>query len=197
MPRGFSDQEMHDLRKKLIDTASEALNKTGIRKTTVEELARGANLSIGAFYKFYPSKEALFFEIYEINEEELKNEFLKMLSSAGEVNSPIIGQILKQLLRSEAMLSLLQLMRKDELDYMLRNIDPTLVSEHMQKDQDFILKVFQQLRARNIEVKMDAEMLISYLQALFVLCFERDQYPQYSSQIIDAFVDTILVQAIG
>ena len=49
MPRGFSDSQIQTFQKKLIAAAFAALKNTGVRKTTVQDLAKAAGLSVGRF----------------------------------------------------------------------------------------------------------------------------------------------------
>jgi AcrR family transcriptional regulator len=197
MPRGFSENQMQTFRDKLIAATFEALKNTGVRKTTVQDLAKAAGLSVGAFYKFYPSKEALFFEAYEIAEERLKVQFFSVLQTYSEVSSHTFRFIPKQILHSEAMEDLLRLMQKEELDYMLRSIDPEIINLHIQKDYEFLQNVIDALRAKGLIIKIEVSALLDYLQALFVLCYEKHQYPEHAGQIIDSFIDTIVAQAVA
>lgn len=196
MPRGFSDEQMTNLHQKLVEVAFEKLHNTGIRKTTVEDLARAANISTGAFYKFHPSKEALFFDVYEIAEEKLKMELMTVLQNQTQITKQDLQRACRELIKSETMQTLLQLMRKDELEYMLRNIAPDRVASHLKKDEEFLHSLFETLRSKNLNLKNDASLLISYLQALFVLCYEKKNFEPFSDSIIDAFLDTIIDQFI-
>ena len=65
MPRAFTDTERAAIRERLLAAGKDLFARRGIRATTVEQLARAAGVSKGAFYLFYPSKEALFFAIVE------------------------------------------------------------------------------------------------------------------------------------
>jgi len=197
MPRGFSDSQIQTFQKKLIAAAFAALKNTGVRKTTVQSLVKAAGLSVGAFYKFYPSKEALFFEAYEITEERLKDQFLSLLQAAPEVSPQAVCAILKQIFYSETMDALLLLMQKEELDYMLRSIDPETVNLHMQKDYEFLQAVFDRFNKAGLKVKIDISLLLDYLQALFVLCAEKHLYPQHAKTIIEGFIDMVVAQTIA
>ncbi|GAP13843.1 transcriptional regulator, TetR family [Longilinea arvoryzae] len=197
MPRGFSENQRQHLQEKLIASAFDALANTGVRRTTVEDLARSAGISTGAFYKFFPSKETLFFVVYDRAEEDLKNEFTAFVEPSIEISAIAVRDALKQMLRSEAMQSLLRLMQKEELDYLLRGVDPKMIAEHLQRDGAFLQNLIEKLSARGLHVTPDVNRILSYLQALFVLCAARSQYEPYASQIIDAFVDTFINEIIA
>src|SRR5881227_1073193 len=63
MPKGFSEREQEIIREKLLARGKEYFGTHGVKKTNVEDLARAAGISKGAFYAFYDSKEELYFDI--------------------------------------------------------------------------------------------------------------------------------------
>lgn len=65
MAVAFSEKEQDEIRQALKAEGRRCAVATGVKKTTVEQLAQAAEISKGAFYKFYESKELLFFEILE------------------------------------------------------------------------------------------------------------------------------------
>src|SRR5215470_2305575 len=65
MPKGFTDREKALIRAGLLEKGRELFATYGLRKTNVEDLTRAVGISKGAFYLFFESKEALFFELLE------------------------------------------------------------------------------------------------------------------------------------
>ena len=61
----FTDEQNDMIRKDLIREARRCGVAIGMRKTSVEQLADAAGISKGSFYKFYESKELLFFAVLE------------------------------------------------------------------------------------------------------------------------------------
>ena len=57
----FTDEQNEQIRKDLIREARRCGITIGMRKTSVEQLADAVGISKGSFYKFFPSKELLFF----------------------------------------------------------------------------------------------------------------------------------------
>ena len=60
MARSFSDQEREIIKRSLIDACKQSWTRYGYHKTGIRELAEMADISAGAFYQFFSSKEALF-----------------------------------------------------------------------------------------------------------------------------------------
>lgn len=63
MPRIFSDDDKAAIRRKLLELGLRELERGGFRKCAVEELAASAGIAKGTFYRFFPSKEAFFYEV--------------------------------------------------------------------------------------------------------------------------------------
>ncbi|MBQ8641092.1 MAG: TetR/AcrR family transcriptional regulator [Clostridia bacterium] len=63
MPIPFTAEEQASIRLMLLDAAQTAVIETPVRKITVEQLTKAAGISKGAFYKFYETKELLFYEL--------------------------------------------------------------------------------------------------------------------------------------
>ncbi len=62
-PRILSVQEKNIQREKLLAKGRELLVAYGIRKTSVEDIIKAANMAKGTFYQYFKSKEFFFFEI--------------------------------------------------------------------------------------------------------------------------------------
>ena len=57
MAKAFDDNERKLIKDKLKEGALLFIQQQGVRKTSVDELVKYANISKGAFYLFYTSKE--------------------------------------------------------------------------------------------------------------------------------------------
>ena len=63
MPRSFSDHEKTSIRASLIQSAEREFGTVGLKRASVELLAKSVGISKGAFYAFFPSKEALYLAV--------------------------------------------------------------------------------------------------------------------------------------
>ena len=61
----FTDYETEQLRKALLNETRHCAVALGMKKTSVEQLAKAVGIAKGSFYKFYESKEMLFFAVLE------------------------------------------------------------------------------------------------------------------------------------
>lgn len=58
----------------LLDAARSVLSSKGYHGTKIVDIARAANVGVGTFYLYYPTKEALFLELVEDTVSRLKGE---------------------------------------------------------------------------------------------------------------------------
>ena len=61
----FSEDQNETIRRDLLREARHCGVTIGMRKTSVEQLTDAVGISKGSFYKFFPSKELLFFAVLE------------------------------------------------------------------------------------------------------------------------------------
>lgn len=61
----FSNFETEQIRRALLREARRCAATLGMRKTSVEQLTQAVGISKGSFYKFFASKELLFFALLE------------------------------------------------------------------------------------------------------------------------------------
>jgi AcrR family transcriptional regulator len=66
--RRDGESKSETTRRALLDKALALFQKHGVEATTMRDIARAANLSLGAAYYYFPSKEALIFAFYEQNQ---------------------------------------------------------------------------------------------------------------------------------
>jgi AcrR family transcriptional regulator len=83
MPSGpvLSDMDKNEIKIKLQDLCEHYWTINGYKKTSIKELCKSAGIAIGTFYKFYPTKEDLFFETIENIQKRLMEKFININKS--------------------------------------------------------------------------------------------------------------------
>ena len=82
----FTEQKNEMIRKDLLDEALRCAVTVGIRKTSVEQLAEAVGISKGSFYKFFDSKELLFFAVLE----DIHTECFAAAQKSLQENAPLL-----------------------------------------------------------------------------------------------------------
>ncbi|MDH6364823.1 AcrR family transcriptional regulator [Enterococcus sp. PF1-24] len=80
-PKGFSEEEIERLRKKLCVACEKSWGKVGYRKTTIGELTKNIGIATGSFYLLFDSKEELFYQTFIQVQERLRQRWKEMIDS--------------------------------------------------------------------------------------------------------------------
>lgn len=174
MPKKFSEAEKNRIQQKLLESGRSLVSRYGFKKTSVEELTKGAGIAAGTFYGFYQSKEELFFDLLELEESHIrallleqvgqrpmdKESFKQFLMEAFHImsNNPIIQQILLT----------------ESFEALLRKVPPERLERNYNEDQDILLPFIRQWQAEGgLLTTSSPELIVSMIRSLFLLSLHR------------------------
>lgn len=84
----FTEYETEQLRKALLKETRRCAVTLGMKKTSVDQLTKAVGIAKGSFYKFYESKEMLFFAVLENIHSELYDVADHVLSETDNLSPP-------------------------------------------------------------------------------------------------------------
>lgn len=144
MPRAFTAAEREHITTALLAAAREALAAGAVRRLAIADLHRAAGISKGAFYLFFPSKEALVVAALKAVEAELRTQVMERLDGP----DPLQG-VLHALFRTAADHPLLGVLRDpEELAWLARSLPPGQLEAAREDDDRFFGEVLRGLIAR-------------------------------------------------
>lgn len=73
MPVIFDDEKRMNIRNSLLKNGFELIKKYGMRKTSVEEIAKSCGIAKGTFYNFLNQRKSLFLKLFRTKGIKLKN----------------------------------------------------------------------------------------------------------------------------
>ena len=94
MATAFTAEEKEVIRKKLHKVAKECLQRYGVKKTTVDQMAAMTDISKGSFYNFYSSKEMLFFAVLEEYQIDVMDRLTEQLDMEAKIDTNRLVQLL-------------------------------------------------------------------------------------------------------
>jgi AcrR family transcriptional regulator len=171
MPRAFTQAETTEIEEALRRAAENCLARYGVRKTTVDELARSAGISKGSFYRFHPSKEALFFHTLEEYQKRLFQGLAKTVRERNLKGRNGLAEAIWYLFSEVRDSFLTTLMRPDEMSLLLRGLPEEMVSSHQKLDTDATRMLLEALNLR--EASVNAEIFSTALRALAMTLMHR------------------------
>ncbi|OHR67349.1 hypothetical protein HMPREF3291_00695 [Bacillus sp. HMSC76G11] len=189
MPRAFTEHEKQRIKKVLLEKGKEMLELHGIRKTNVEDLTRAAGISKGAFYKFYPSKEVLFFEILEELENEMRTKFFSELfvpelSPRESFQSKMRGAF--------AFIDENPLMRNissDEMNHLLRTLPREKLEAHSQNDDREIRTLVTAWKEKGYLKDYDPDTVAAFIKSLFLLAMQKQEIGREHPKVMNMILE--------
>ncbi len=189
MGAAFTEHEKSIIREQLKACAKEYMTTYGVKKTTVDQLAKAVGISKGAFYKFYDSKELLFFEVLE----DFHTEFF---GTAAKILHERIDLSEKERLE-EAIWQTCIVMQKmtfigsieNELPYLLRKIPADVLKEHYHSDDMYIKQIISQ---SGIKTSVSPEFICTAIHAILVILIHKDDVGhQHFDEVLRMFIRSL------
>ena len=175
----FSEEENTKIRRSLLAEARSRALTVGMRKTSVEELTAAVGISKGSFYKYFDSKELLFFAVLE----ELHSELYAVAKDALMANSSLAAsdRATEALLAVCRRLSQTGAMRfiESDAELILRRIPEAVKAGHYHDDEAHVCGL---LREGGFAPKGGAELAVATVRGLILTVSHREEigekYPE-------------------
>ena len=199
MPKAFTEQEKELIRKRLLEQGYKQFSAYGLRKTNIEEVASACGISKGAFYLFYPSKEALFMDVVEQVEQRFRQELFAMVDLPGPSPRARLFALLHHGFHRVKTIPLLQFLTGSDYDLLIRRVPPETFQEHVAHDRAFINELITRCQNAGIPIRVRPEQMISLLYPLVLTILHEDEYagtfPLGGS--VDVFLEVIAAVFLG
>lgn len=170
MGAAFTPEEQALIRKDLKKVGKKYLLTYGMKKTSIDQLVAEVGISKGAFYKFYDTKEHLFFDLLEDIHDEMYEGITKVLSDSS-ISSPL-ERLESAVLFAYNCISVPSIMTfvTDELPSVLRKISPATIEAHIESDS---LNVTKLLDSNGIHLNYSSDFVSSLFRGIISLSRER------------------------
>jgi len=198
MPKGFTDHEKELIRKRLVKEGYKQFSAFGLKKTNIEELARAAKISKGAFYLFYESKEALFMDVAELAEQRFRQELLAMIDLPGPSPRARLCAIFQKAFALLKTIPILQLFTGSDYDLLFRRVPPEKLEEHLANDRLFFEELVTRCRSAGIPIRARPEEFLSLLYPLVLAALRGDDLGgDRSLGSIDPLLELVAAFCVG
>ena len=192
MPKGFSEREKTVIRAQLLAKGRELFATQGIKKANVEDLTKAANISKGAFYLFFNSKEELFFELLGQFEDEYHADLIAAAGRPGAAPRQQVKDVLMQAFTIWRTHPLFTHFNQEEYEYLARKLPEELAQSTIDKDAIFVEGLLGQWRAQGVVIDCDPTLFLGLTRALFYMSLhERDLGSGIYPDVIGFFIDVI------
>lgn len=193
MAVSFTEKEKTGIVNALRQAAGRRAATAGFRKITVDELARDAGISKGAFYKFYTSKEHLFLDVLEQWHRSLFRQAESVLARDGALPPrQRAAEVLKSTWRAMREQPIVRL-RQDEVPAMLRKLPDALLEGHYQSEDEFITTL---IRRANVRPTVSESLLCAAIKMLLLTLMVAPQIGVSYEPAMDRLIDGLCTQMI-
>ena len=166
MATAFTSEEKEVIRKKLHKVAKECLQRYGVKKTTVDQMAAMADISKGSFYNFYSSKEMLFFTVLEEYQIDIMNRLAEKLEQENQINANQFVQLLYDFYQDFRYSFMYTIFKNNEMELLIRKLPKEVITTHHLLDNGMIDKIVSRI---NIQENITVE-IVSALFRTITMC---------------------------
>ena len=155
MATAFTSEEKEVIRKKLHKVAKECLQRYGVKKTTVDQMAAMADISKGSFYNFYSSKEMLFFAVLEEYQIDVMDRLTEQLGMEAKIDTNRLVQLLYDFYQDFRYSFMYTIFKNHEMELLLRNLPKEAITNHHLIDDRMVKKIVSRINIReNVSVEI-------------------------------------------
>ena len=198
MPRAFTDQEKKNIHLRLIESGKIAFGQYGIKKTSIEDLAKMAGISKGAFYQFFSSKEDLYFAAIRHYETEQHQYMHSLLNEKTGFERELLKSVIKNIMDQVDHDPFLQrLLGKEEFEYLWQKFTPEQQEQAMKADVDFASQLVEIWREKG-KLKIDNPQMISgvFRAIFFLFLHKKDIGIEVFPEVVDLLLDSAIERII-
>ena len=155
MATAFTTEEKEAIRKKLHEVAKECLQRYGVKKTTVDQMAAMVDISKGSFYNFYSSKEMLFFTVLEEYQIDVMNRLTEQLGTETKIDTNRLVQLLYDFYQDFRYSFMYTIFKNHEMELLVRKLPKEVITNHHLIDDRMVKKIVSRINIReNVSVEI-------------------------------------------
>ena len=155
MATAFTTEEKEAIRKKLHEVARECLQRYGVKKTTVDQMAAMVDISKGSFYNFYSSKEMLFFKVLEEYQIDVMNRLTEQLGMETKIDTNRLVQLLYDFYQDFRYSFMYTIFKNHEMELLIRKLPKEAITNHHLIDDRMVKKIVSRINIReNVSVEI-------------------------------------------
>ena len=155
MATAFTAEEKEVIRKKLHKVAKECLQRYGVKKTTVDQMAVMVDISKGSFYNFYSSKEMLFFAVLEEYQIDVMNRLTEQLGMETKIDTNRLVELLYDFYQDFRYSFMYTIFKNHEMELLVRKLPKEVITNHHLIDDRMVKKIVSRINIReNVSVEI-------------------------------------------
>lgn len=175
MPK-FGQREKEWIQQELLTKGRDLFVKRGLKKTSISDITKSVGIAQGSFYNFYESKEVLYLDILEQEEEKIREQLVLPFFQSGNVTREGFKSFLMEAFSvMETNAFIRQLFDEGIMESLFRKLPEEKVAHLANSDVDFFTPLVEKLQRENVIVEEQSEVVIQLLRMVFLLFLQKQQ----------------------
>ena len=193
MATAFTTEEKEVIRKKLHKVAKECLQRYGVKKTTVDQMAAMVDISKGSFYNFYSSKEMLFFAVLEEYQIDVMNRLTEQLGMEAKIDTNRLVQLLYDFYQGFRYSFMYTIFKNNEMELLIRKLPKEAITNHHLIDDRMVKKIVSRI---NIKENVSVEIVSALFRTIAMTILHIEEIGEEQFDIALKFVIQGIVEQI-
>ncbi|NMC79934.1 MAG: TetR/AcrR family transcriptional regulator [Chloroflexi bacterium] len=198
MPKAFTEHEKEWIGARLLEAGYKQFSAYGLKKANVEELAKAAGISKGAFYLFYESKEALFMDVVEGAEKHFRQELLAVIDQPGPSPRARLLAVFKKAFSLWKTIPVLQFFTQGDYELLFRRLPADKFEEHLASDRRFFEELVTRCQQAGIPIQAPAEEINNLMYLILLASLNQEGFgPGYLASSMDVLLELVAAFCLG
>ncbi len=195
MPRPFSPVERSLIAQRLREAGRRAIAAHGLRRVTVDDLARAAGISKGAFYLFFDSKEALLLDLLQRFEADFQRNVLDAVLRPELGPAESLRTLLRTAVAARSTEPLLRNLTDTDAQTLMRRIPPDQAAALFEADVASAKRFVDYWREQGSPIGLDAGVVTGLMRAIVLTSFRQHEVgAAVYEQVIQILIDSVAQQ---
>lgn len=176
MPKSFSNKEKEIIQKSLLREGKRLFGTYGLKKTGIEDITKAVGIAQGSFYLFFHSKEELFYEIVELEENIIKERLLselQQLENTTEEHFKKFFTLPFEMLETNPIMT--QLYNGNTYEILFRKLPEEKLTGHKNRDYAILLPIIKCWQSKGILSDEEPETVAGLIRSLFLLSLHKKE----------------------
>ena len=193
MATAFTAEEKEVIKRKLHKVAKECLQRYGVKKTTVDQMAAMVDISKGSFYNFYSSKEMLFFAVLEEYQIDVMNRLTEQLDMEAKIDTNRLVELLYDFYQGFRYSFMYTIFKNNEMELLIRKLPKEAITNHHLIDDRMVKKIVSRI---NIKENVSVEIVSALFRTIAMTILHIEEIGEEQFDIALKFVIQGIVEQI-
>ena len=193
MATAFTTEEKEVIRKKLHKVAKECLQRYGVKKSTVDQMAAMVDISKGSFYNFYSSKEMLFFAVLEEYQIDVMNRLTEQLDMEAKIDTSRLVELLYDFYQGFRYSFMYTIFKNHEMELLIRKLPKEAITNHHLIDDRMVKKIVSRI---NIKENVSVEIVSALFRTIAMTILHIEEIGEEQFDIALKFIIQGIVEQI-